>query len=491
MKTSNQISRMVSNYDRQPMKWETMEITIREFLDMLADIDTLPIHQRIDVEVNKDDDVNAKYSTKRQAIISSVFKGTDIGEIKIGERTDEEREKFGQKYESIDGGHRKRAILAFRHSEFSTNANELPEIGFKNYGTLTKEERDLFLNFKIRLVVYCRLTPNQKCMLWTTSNNYTPLNHQEQLNGIGDVPIANLIRNLARDDKNGGTKCHELFKTTKGKKGDVIGSYVSVPPNRLTYDRLVARIATVVYNGSKPCNVDDDDIEKMYYDTTLTQNRVDSFQKKVVEVLDFILKMAKFKIDDINAKITTEECITLYRLWFSYMNDDESFKIAKMHDYYQFFRKAWLRFHKDTDDVYGKELINAYNKTEKRNRFALFKDNIGQGGVNRWIDNVKWLENKYLSRKSLIDRGILVTKADRKTLSKTVREQILVNQNGKCYIDGNPLAFKDAHAAHILSLNDGGTNDKNNIVMVRAEHNTRMGTMYLEDYKKMWNEKAA
>lgn len=491
MKTSAQISRMVSNYTRQPMEWITKEITIREFLDMLPDIDTLPVHQRIDVEVHKDDDVNAKNSTKRQAIVSSIYKGTDIGEIKINERTDEEREKFGQKYESIDGGHRKRTILSFRYSEFSTNAFELPDIGFKTYNTLTKEERDLFLDFKIRLVIYRRLTPNQKCMLWTTSNNYTPLNHQEQLNGIGDVPIANLIRNLARDDKNGGTKCHELFKTTKGKKGDVIGSYVSVPPNRLTYDRLVARIVTVVYNGSKPCNVDDDDIEKMYYDTTLTQGRVDSFQKKVVEVLDFILKMAEFKISEVGSKITMEECITLYRLWFSYMDDDESFKIAKMYDYYQFFRKAWLRFHKDTDDEYGLQLITAYNKAEKRNRFALFKDNIGQGGVNRWIDNVKWLENKYLTRKSLIDRGILITKADRKTLSKTVREQILINQNGKCYIDGKPLAFKDAHAAHILSLNDGGTNDKDNIVMVRAEHNTRMGTMYLEDYKKMWNQKVA
>lgn len=491
MKTSNQISRMVSNYDRQPMEWEMKIMTIREFLEWLPDIDTLPIHQRMDVEVHKDDDVNAKNSTKRQAIVSSIFKGTDIGEIKINERTDAEREKFGQKYESIDGGHRKRTILAFAHGEFSTNANELPDIGFKNYGTLTKEQRELFMNFQIRLVVYRRLTPNQKCMLWTTANNFTPLNHQEQLNGIGDVPIANLIRNLARDDKNGGTKCHLLFKTTTGKKGDVIGSYVSVPPNRLTYDRLVARIVTVVYNGSKPCNVDDDDIEKMYYDTTLTQDRVDSFQKKVTDVLDFILKMAEFKIGDINAKITVEECITLYRLWFSYMDDDESFKIVKYYDYYQFFRKAWLRFHKDTDDEYGLEMINSYNKNETRNRFALFRDNIGQGGVNRWLDNVEWLEDKYLSRKSLTARGIMLVKVTRKTLSKTIREQILINQNRKCYIDGKPLAFKDAHAAHILALDAGGTNDKSNIVMVRAEHNTRMGTMYLEDYKTMWNEKAA
>jgi hypothetical protein len=328
-------------------------------------------------------------------------------------------------------------------------------------------------------------------MLWATANNFTALNHQEQCNGVGDTPLANFIRNLARGDKNNGIMPHDLFKLDKGKKGDVIGAKLTVPPNRLTYDRLVARIATVIYNGSKPCNVDDIDIEQMYFDATITQDRADAMEKKVVEVLDFILKMANFKLDDIGTKLTIEECIMLYRLWFSYQEDYESFKINKMWDYYSMFRKAWIRFHKDTDDDYALELIDAYdNKKEKRNRFAMFKENIGKGGVDRWLDGIEWIENLYLSRKSLIDRGIITVKESRKTLSKDLREQILHSQKDVCYIDGKPLKFKDAHAAHIVPLDEGGSNDRRNIRMVRAEHNTRMGTMHLEDYKKNWKKQS-
>lgn len=489
MSTSSQISRMASKYDRDPMIWEVREMTIRDFLEMLPDIDTLPIHQRIDVVSYKLDNPDSKIATKRQAIVSSIFKGVDIGEIKINERNPQERAKFGQKYESIDGGHRKRTILGFRHSEFSTCQNELPHIGFKNYSLLSEKERELFLSFKIRLIVYKTLTPSQKGMLWATANNFTALNHQEQCNGVGDTPLANFIRNLARGDKNNGIMPHDLFKLDKGKKGDVIGAKLTVPPNRLTYDRLVARIATVIYNGSKPCNVDDIDIEQMYFDATITQDRADAMEKKVVEVLDFILKMANFKLDDIGTKLTIEECIMLYRLWFSYQEDYESFKINKMWDYYSMFRKAWIRFHKDTDDDYALELIDAYdNKKEKRNRFAMFKENIGKGGVDRWLDGIEWIENLYLSRKSLIDRGIITVKESRKTLSKDLREQILHSQKDVCYIDGKPLKFKDAHAAHIVPLDEGGSNDRRNIRMVRAEHNTRMGTMHLEDYKKNWKK---
>jgi 5-methylcytosine-specific restriction endonuclease McrA len=161
-----------------------------------------------------------------------------------------------------------------------------------------------------------------------------------------------------------------------------------------------------------------------------------------------------------------------------------------MDRYYDQFRLAWIRFHKDTDDVYALQLLNGYdNSKEKRNRFAMFKDNHGKGSVNRWLDNIKWIENRFMDCDTLIEDGILVVKQSRKTLTKELREQILQSQDNKCYIDGKPLKFKDAHAAHIVPLDEGGSNDRGNIRMVRAEHNTRMGTMNLEDYKDMWYNK--
>ena len=490
MTTSSQISRMSTTYDRDPMVWEVKIISIREFLEMVSDIDTLPIHQRVEVQNNKDEDEKTRIASKRQGIISSIFKGTDIGEIKINERTSAERLKFGQRYESIDGGHRKRTILGFKTNQFGTNPYENKNIGFKKFAELDEEQREQFMDYKIRLIVYKQLTPSQKAMLWATSNNFTPLNHQEQVNGVGDTPIANLIRNFARNGHSSSkTLCHKLFKTSYRKSGDVLGDYVTFTPNRLTYDRLVARIASIVYNGSKPCNCDDVDIEKMYYDNTITEDQAASIKRKTEDVLDFLYEMAYFKSYDVNAKMTENECIMLIRLWFSYQNDYESFKINKIKDYYDHFRKAWIRFNKDTDDDYALELIDAYdNKKEKRMRFTMFKDNHGKGSVNRWEDNIKWIEDMYLTRENLILNGIITIKEKRKTLTKELREQILHGQKNKCYIDGKTLKFKDAHAAHIVPLAEGGSNDRSNIRMVRAEHNTRMGTMHLEDYKDMWNK---
>ncbi len=490
MSTSSQISRMSSLYDRNLMEWEMKIITIRELIDLMADIDVLPVHQRIDTTNDKFESDKKKTATKRQGIVSSIFKGTDIGEIKINERTPEERLKYREKYESIDGGHRKRAIRAFFRGEFCTNPYETKMIGYKQYSDLTDQERDMFLNFKVRVVIYRNLSPTQKAMLWATSNNFTALNHQEQVNGVGDVPVANLIRQLARTDRKTKTFCHDLFDVKQGTQGDTIGEWLTFTPNRLTYDRLVARIATIVYNGSKPCNVDDPDIEKMYYDTNITQTQADIMRKKVTEVLDFLFAMAENKLADIKTKMTEDECIMLIRLWFTYQSRYDSFKITDMDRYYDQFRLAWIRFHKDTDDVYALQLLNGYdNSKEKRNRFAMFKDNHGKGSVNRWLDNIKWIENRFMDCDTLIEDGILVVKQSRKTLTKELREQILQSQDNKCYIDGKPLKFKDAHAAHIVPLDEGGSNDRGNIRMVRAEHNTRMGTMNLEDYKDMWYNK--
>jgi hypothetical protein len=488
MKTSAQISRMVKTYDEAPMEWEHIMITIKQFINMVRDIDLLPIHQRPDVEMNIFESKDREYSTKRQAIITSIFKGSDIGEIKINERTSEERIKFSQKYESIDGGHRSRAIVDFCNRVFATNGFELPEIGNKLYSNLTDDERDKFLNYRIRIVIYKHLTPSQKCMLWATSNNLTALNHQEQMNGVGDTPLANLIRNLARGID---TPCHKLFALKPGKKiGSVTPEYLSVLPSRLSYDRLVARIATVVFNGSKPCNVDDADIEKMYF-ADIDQAKADAMQKKIVDVLNFIHSMVEVKISSGQKKMSLEECILLYRIWFTYQDDFDSFKINKIRDYWKQFRSSWMRFHPDSKDPYGKELINGYDGKEQRNRFAVFRENLGKASVVRWKDNIKWIEDRYLTRKTLIDLGILTIKEKRKTLSKELRELILHEQGDMCYIDNKPLSFKDAHAAHIVPLCDGGSNDRNNICMVRAEHNTRMGTMHLEDYKSSWNNKAA
>lgn len=493
---SAHISRKVSNYARKEMEWNSITITLKEFIDnWLRDIDTLPIHQRIDVVNYKSEPERKRVASKRQGIIGSIFKGTDISEIKINERTAEERKKFPQKYESIDGGNRKRAIALFVDASngFPVNSYENPEIGYKRFSELTTEQKNMFYDYKIRLVVFRNLNPEQKAMLWMTTNNSTPVNHQEGLNGMGDTPIANLVRELARTERSTKTHCHDLFDTKIGVQGDVLGEWLTFSPTRLTYDRLVARIATIVYNGSKPVNCDDIDIEKMYYDKNITEKEATVIRNKTVKCLDFLYHMAvQKKLETKTAKMTEDECIMLMRLWFSYCEAYENFTID-YDRYYDQWRRSWTRFIKNTNDDYGSQLIKTYDKNsnEKRERWALFKDNHGKGGVDRWLDNIKWIENRYLDRDGLIKSGILTVKKNRKTLPIELREQILISQNNKCYIDGKRLILKEAHAAHVVALADGGNNDKTNIRMVRAEHNMRMGTMNVDDYKNVYLKEAS
>lgn len=489
---SNYLSRMTNAYKSQKMTWTIKVMTIREYLLMSTKIDVRPIHQRIDVQNYRRETSKQKAASKRQGIIGSIFRGTDIGEIKINERTALERFKFPQQFESIDGGNRKRSILAFYHGDFSINPYENPDVGYKTFNELTEEEKETFLNYEMRFIIYTHLTPEQKAMLWATTNNVTPVNHQEFLNGMGDIPVANLIRETARSDRATKTHCHKLFETKFGKEDNVIGEYLTFDPHRLTYDRLVARIATIIHNGSKPTNCDDRDIEALYYDRKINQDVADTIRRKTVECLDFMLEMAEQKgYSNGGKKLTEDECIMLMRLWFNYTSLYKKFTITNYELYYEQWRKAWLQFDKNDPEDYGEELIDSYDGKEKRARWALFKDNHNKGGVDRWNDNIKWIENKFLDHDTLISRGILVIKERRKTLDSDTREKIWLSQNKKCFIDGKRLEFEDAHAAHIVALADGGTNNVSNIRMVRASHNTKMGTMHLEDYKKMWNKKAA
>jgi hypothetical protein len=91
---------------------------------------------------------------------------------------------------------------------------------------------------------------------------------------------------------------------------------------------------------------------------------------------------------------------------------------------------------------------------------------------------------------NLADFGVIVMDT-RKNPSKKDRELLLNEQGGKCFIDNEPLKLKDAHAAHIIARNEGGTSDISNYRMVRKVHNLRMGTMNLNEYMKVYKRKYA
>ena len=162
-------------------KYYKQQITIRDFLMMYGDIDVQPVGQRLDTELTLE---SGSRETKAQGIIGSILRGIDLGQITMHEVWRD------FKYESIDGGHRKRYIKAFFENKFRVNG--------KFYRDLTQEEEDLFLNTEITFCIYTSLKVWDIGYIFRSLNETTEVNHQEMLNSYGNVPIANAIREMVR-----------------------------------------------------------------------------------------------------------------------------------------------------------------------------------------------------------------------------------------------------------------------------------------------------
>lgn len=476
------------------MKYSIIELTVRDFLHKwLPNIDCSPIHQRIDVFNYGLEKPKKKDPSKRQGILGSIFKGIDISEIKINQRTAEEKLKYRENYESIDGGNRKRAIQDYYQNKFPINEFFNDDIGRKFFKDLTDEEKERFYKFKMRIVIYQNLTPKLKAIVWETTNNSTPVNHQEMLNGLGDTPVANAVRQLARSDRKLNTSCHTLFNYFTNNEGKIIGEHLTFDPTRLTYDRLVARVMTIVYQGEKPSYCDDEDIENLYSDETIDEAKAKDLTKKTVDCLNFIYRIGQEKkhVTGKGAKLTELEFIALMRLYFTYKDRWTKFEIKDYEEWYRCFQAAYAQFHKKNPSPYGEELIPSYDKNsrELKSRAALFIDNLGKGDTKRWLDGIEWLEKYYLTPDELIGRSLIVVKDTRRSFSREDRELQLAKQKGLCYIDGKPLKLKDAEAAHKTAHTDGGRTDAKNMVMIRAIHNRRMGSITVEEYKDLWLKK--
>ena len=67
-----------------------------------------------------------------------------------------------------------------------------------------------------------------------------------------------------------------------------------------------------------------------------------------------------------------------------------------------------------------------------------------------------------------------------------------MNEQGYvCDVEGLPLVWADAEAAHIKAHAKGGETVIDNCAMIRKIHNRDMGTMDVDEYKSMYLKAAA
>jgi len=476
------------NFDYEPFIWEVKIVTLSEFITKcIPRIDLNPIHQRVNVENIGTETAKRKEPSKRQGIIESILSGIDIGEISINVRTEEETEKWLYPEESLDGGHRKRSIKEFFNNEFALSSGS--SWGYKKFSQLPTEIQQRFLDYKIRLWISLQLTPAQKADQFQKKNTTTPVNLMEYLNGYGDIPVANAVRETSRYI--GGDIAntpHELFTIKEDRRGKVIGQYLSFDPSRLTYDKLVSRLFYVTLLGDeKPCPCDDDQLVSMYktmYRTREFDSDIADAKTKVLKCLDFIMQFGNAKREVLkgNSKIKSDEFVMLFRLYYTYKNRWGNFKggwkIQQWEEFYRRFARAFAQFDKRKPSKFGLEPIS--NTKKHMLRFDVFNKNHQQfTGVRHWTDNVVWLEQNHMTPEELINDGVIVVLDKKRTYTKAERELGIIHNNFKDPIDGSDLNLDNSHGGHKLAHAKGNLSNMDNLVALKKEYNLQQGT---EDY---------
>lgn len=462
-------------------------VRLGDFQKLKSIVEFLPIEQRLDVEKKFNERKgNPKKPTKRQGIINAIFDGLDIGEICFYKLSDEEKETYIKNYDFEyvkdyavhDGGHRSRAIIAFMDDKFPTTAH----CGLgkaKYFSELTPEEREYWDNYEIRTLTYTDASPEFRGRQFHQASKNTELNHQEVLNGYGNIPVGNAIRDMARRlDAAMIDNSHAIFETVM-KKGVLGGYYLKSAPTRLTYDRLVARIMCIELSGGVAAACDDEEIEAMYQSKQYTEDQIAKAKTKTKECLDFMFQVVKHNKNETGGrKATIEELIMLMRLYYTFRKDGE-IKVKELDSFARSFSKAYNKFHKN-----GPAYVHTILPTGKilwdefQSYLRKHKD------VKYWNSTIEWFNHEFKYEK-LIESGVLRrTKSQgARVAGQDVRLRKWEEQDRRCGFTGKKLAFKDAVAAHIIAHTKGGTDDYNNFVVVHKNINTEMGTLSFTEYQ--------
>ena len=435
-------------------------ISIRQFIKQ-DDIDLNPVHQRPDIG-----DIN-----KKRGIIQHILDGLNIGEITLNDAGENYKTKY--RYESLDGGHRKRAIKEFVAGKFSLADGRY----FKD---LSKAERQLFLNSHITFVYYLDLTNAEKGVVFRALNTVSTMTKQEIRNAYGDTPLANYVRNNVRITP------HDVW------------DYVAFDNDRLKNEELVARIVAMVRGKiALETPAGDKELDDLYADDSITKRDMEKTAKKINAIYNFIIEMAKARnvfYGSANAntkrtKVGKKEFSLWLRIYFHCAETyGEKFIVE---DYTKLWKKVNGIYQNVTQNVadLDERFLNPYDGLpvldETKTPAQQFNSVLGEwrsAKVLRYAIQMLVLEGLDFSK--YISEG----KRTGRTFSEEQMQSVLAIQEFECGVDGEDLVYADAEGGHIISDKNGGSTDTNNLVMIRTKWNQDMSDMNYDDYMVLWNK---
>ena len=443
------------------MRYYKEFVAIRQFIGQ-DDIDLNPVHQRPDVN-----DID-----KKRGIVQHILDGLNIGEITLNDAGEDYKGDY--RYESLDGGHRKRAIKEFVAGEFSLEDGRF----FKD---LSKDERKAFLSAPITFVYYLDLSNAEKGVVFRAMNKTTTMQKQEIRNAYGDTPLANYVRKYVRETP------HEIW------------DYVSFDNERLKIEELVARIVCMSM-GRIPLETPacDKSLDRLYADDEITERDMEKIHKKILVVYNFIIEMAKARSNRYGSKNANTKRTKVgkgeFSLWTRiYFHCAETYGDKFLVTDYD---KLWTKVNSiyqnvtlNNDDLderftnskeYGLPILDA-NKTPAQQ----FKSVLGEWKGGRELRYAIQL----LIREDC-DFSKYVSEGHKKgrNFSTTQMQQELALKEYECGVDGEDLDYADAEGGHKISAKNGGGIDRANLIMIRAKWNQDMSDMNYDDYMILWNK---
>jgi len=435
--------------------------TIRVFRDtMYHKTECQPVGQRLPVF--------SKDNAKGIGIITTLLDGYDIGTITVMALNRKQKRaaaKVKFEFESIDGGHCKRSLWEYLNDAFMVRG--------KFFSQLSEKEQDAFLDTELSFTVYNALDSATKGHIFRTLNKTTDVNFIEMINSYGDIPVANFVRETVRTVKQIDNECNTLFEYNLNVRGEPNYTYLAFDNDRLKQDHAFARIAHRYIQHPKKLlgGSSDAEIETMYEDPELTLEDIPV--SKIKKHLDFLRKMAMYRKHQFKTGLTQHDFKALSYLYF-YMSDTYgSFDIPDAEEFFKTYARANSSLLNKAG--YFAEVIHEPSGYTVQ---VMYKKYIAAPWDGKKISTaIAYLVGEMGDLENVIE-----TKDSNRAFSVQEKEAKLAEQNFVCAVDGKPLKWKDAHAAHIVAHANGGRTIYSNLAMVRACYNTEMGTMNLDDY---------
>ena len=435
-------------------------VTIQSFI-IQDNIDLNPIHQRPDVG-----DIN-----KKRGIVEHVLIGLNIGEITLNDAGEDYSGKY--RFESLDGGHRKRAIKEFVAGKFSLSDGRF----FKD---LRKNERDKFLATYITFVYYKGLKNVEKGIVFRALNKTTTMTKQEIRNAYGDTPLANYVRNFVR------VTPHEVW------------DYVAFDNDRLKIEELVARIVAMIL-GRLPLETPacDKSLDKLYANDDITKRDMKKVHKEIIAVYNFIIEMAKARSLKYASKNTSTTRTKVgkgeFSLWLRiYFHCAETYgKKFIVEDYNRLWIKVNSIYQNVTQNVadLDERFLNPYDGLpvldSTKTPAQQFKSVLGEWkGAKELRYAIQLLILEGLDFPKYVSEG----KRTGRTFSETQMQSMLAIEGFVCGVDKLDLVYADAEGGHKTSAKNNGSTDTSNLIMIRAKWNQDMSDMNYDDYMILWNK---